>query len=256
MNNEPKSRPIQDEGEMLKVRQYVMRAVRHAYETKLLNKYCIVDLSHTMNAAMSDLHDSADAAWIDAATRLGYFDTMVVSPPAAQPEPTDMCICGHEREAHFDFGCGCETERDVSCECKEFRLMAEAPSPQNMRFMPCVDCGKDLRMCECKPLQVDPIRALVDEQAEDGGLWFVAETITEDYLQRALRKLHAVIENLKPAQPESQPAAFEEWWEIDQKLIFPETADVLKEWCEHAWNAAIASKSSQVAGGVGGEDSQ
>jgi hypothetical protein len=36
--------------------------------------------------------------------------------------------------------------------------------------------------------------AVVNEQAEDGGLWFVAQTITEDYLQRALRRLHAAVE--------------------------------------------------------------
>ena len=32
------------------------------------------------------------------------------------------------------------------------------------------------------------------EQAEDEGLWFVAETITESYLQSALRRLHAAVE--------------------------------------------------------------
>lgn len=37
-------------------------------------------------------------------------------------------------------------------------------------------------------------RAVVNEQAEDGGLWFAAETITEAMLQRALRRLHAVVE--------------------------------------------------------------
>lgn len=36
--------------------------------------------------------------------------------------------------------------------------------------------------------------ALVAEQSEDDGLWFVAETCSEAYLQEALRKLHAVIE--------------------------------------------------------------
>ncbi len=44
------------------------------------------------------------------------------------------------------------------------------------------------------------IRAVVNEQAEDDGLWFVPETITEDYLQRALRRLHAVIEGKSPEQ--------------------------------------------------------
>ena len=38
------------------------------------------------------------------------------------------------------------------------------------------------------------IRAVMDEQAEDEGLWFEAQTITEAYLQQKLRRLHAVIE--------------------------------------------------------------
>lgn len=37
-------------------------------------------------------------------------------------------------------------------------------------------------------------REIAAEQAEDGGLWFVAETITEDYLQRALRRLTRAVE--------------------------------------------------------------
>lgn len=40
----------------------------------------------------------------------------------------------------------------------------------------------------------EDVISVIREQAEDGGLWFVAETITEDILQRALRRLHAVIE--------------------------------------------------------------
>lgn len=35
---------------------------------------------------------------------------------------------------------------------------------------------------------------VVLEQAEDEGLWFVAETATEAHLQRALRRLHAAVE--------------------------------------------------------------
>lgn len=38
------------------------------------------------------------------------------------------------------------------------------------------------------------IKAVVDEQAHDESLWFVPVTITEDILQRALRRLHEVIE--------------------------------------------------------------
>lgn len=44
-------------------------------------------------------------------------------------------------------------------------------------------------------LQLEAIRALVAKQAEDEGLWFVAETAAEAYLQQELRKLHAVIES-------------------------------------------------------------
>lgn len=35
---------------------------------------------------------------------------------------------------------------------------------------------------------------VVNEQAEDEGLWFIAETAPEDYLQMALRRLHKHIE--------------------------------------------------------------
>jgi len=37
-------------------------------------------------------------------------------------------------------------------------------------------------------------KALVEAQAEDEGLWFVAETAPEAYLQAALRRLHHLIE--------------------------------------------------------------
>ena len=40
------------------------------------------------------------------------------------------------------------------------------------------------------------IRALVYEQAEDEGLWFVAETAPEAYLQGELRRLHALVESV------------------------------------------------------------
>ncbi len=35
---------------------------------------------------------------------------------------------------------------------------------------------------------------LVNKQAEDEGLWFVAQTAPEGYLQQSLRELHAVVE--------------------------------------------------------------
>lgn len=35
---------------------------------------------------------------------------------------------------------------------------------------------------------------VVTEQADDEGLWFVAETVAEAYVQDALRRLHRAIE--------------------------------------------------------------
>jgi hypothetical protein len=40
----------------------------------------------------------------------------------------------------------------------------------------------------------EKVRAITDQQAEDDSLWFAPRYITEDILQRALRRLHAAIE--------------------------------------------------------------
>lgn len=42
--------------------------------------------------------------------------------------------------------------------------------------------------------EISSIRAVVDEQAKDEGLWFYAKYATEAYIQNALRRLHEVIE--------------------------------------------------------------
>ena len=42
---------------------------------------------------------------------------------------------------------------------------------------------------------LEAARKLVKEQAENEGLWFDADYITEALLQQELRKLHSVIEN-------------------------------------------------------------
>ncbi len=41
---------------------------------------------------------------------------------------------------------------------------------------------------------MDEILAIVNEQAEDPGLWFLDPLCSEAYLQAALRRLHAAIE--------------------------------------------------------------
>jgi len=42
--------------------------------------------------------------------------------------------------------------------------------------------------------RVQEMEAMVADQADDEGLWFVALTAPEAYLQQALRKLHRAIE--------------------------------------------------------------
>lgn len=44
-------------------------------------------------------------------------------------------------------------------------------------------------------MQLNRLQDLMEIQAEDEGLWFVAETSAEAYLQEALRKLHRAIED-------------------------------------------------------------
>ena len=51
-------------------------------------------------------------------------------------------------------------------------------------------------------MTIDELKALVNEQAEDEGLWFMHEFASEAYLQRALRKLHDAIEHLEPPEKE------------------------------------------------------
>ena len=41
------------------------------------------------------------------------------------------------------------------------------------------------------------IKELVTAQANDDGLWFVAKTAPEAYLQQELRKLHHLIERIE-----------------------------------------------------------
>ncbi len=43
-------------------------------------------------------------------------------------------------------------------------------------------------------MTIEDLKRLADNQAEDSGLWFIAETAPEAYLQEALRKLHSMIE--------------------------------------------------------------
>lgn len=59
-------------------------------------------------------------------------------------------------------------------------------------------------------LRVEALRRLVDQQAEDEGLWFEAETTPEAYLQEKLRHLHASIEDIDAALAAPPPGSEEE----------------------------------------------
>jgi hypothetical protein len=81
-----------------------------------------------------------------------------------------------------------------------------------------IDKSDEYTTCEMKPCDSDFIaharedipyllslvaqyqqaRAIVDEQAADGGLWFIPQTAAEAYLMQELRKLHAAIEGKSP----------------------------------------------------------
>jgi len=44
--------------------------------------------------------------------------------------------------------------------------------------------------------ELNDLKELVNTQAEDEGLWFITITVSEAYLQQALRELHTKIEEL------------------------------------------------------------
>ena len=45
-------------------------------------------------------------------------------------------------------------------------------------------------------MELSEVLALVSAQTEDEGLWVIAQTATEEYLQQELRKLHEAVERL------------------------------------------------------------
>lgn len=51
---------------------------------------------------------------------------------------------------------------------------------------------------EALQMRIKALEDLAAEQAEDEGLWFIAETASEAYLQQGLRRLHHAIEGTKP----------------------------------------------------------
>lgn len=82
----PLAAPLVQPDEMSKIRRFVLKAVSEADEIELVGKFGIINRAQAANAEMSDLHDSADAAWIDAAIRLGIKSEVA----APLPEPRTL----------------------------------------------------------------------------------------------------------------------------------------------------------------------
>ena len=53
---------------------------------------------------------------------------------------------------------------------------------------------------------MDELLKLVNEQAEDDGLWFDANFATEGYLQKSLRELHHKVEAIKHKETKGSSA--------------------------------------------------
>lgn len=62
-----------------------------------------------------------------------------------------------------------------------------------------------LTCADAAEAKLEDLREMVAKQAEDDGLWFVAVTAPEEYLQQELRKLHAALEETKPGGAPSSP---------------------------------------------------
>lgn len=56
---------------------------------------------------------------------------------------------------------------------------------------------KELETTQC---QLSKIRALVDDQADDEGLWYIPDRASEAYIQQEFRKLHALVEMHVPSK--------------------------------------------------------
>jgi hypothetical protein len=89
-----------------------------------------------------------------------------------------------------------ERERDnaqaqIKYMCKEIALAIGLPvaGPSDT-----VESVRQLALIRSSKPLGERVRAIVEEQACDDGLWFIAEHVTEAYLQSELRRLHAAIE--------------------------------------------------------------
>ena len=69
------------------------------------------------------------------------------------------------------------------------------------------------------PAALMPPLEMVLQQAEDDGLWFIAQTAPEAYLQQELRKLHASVEQWFAMSRASDEARLRECEAVLRELI-------------------------------------
>lgn len=88
-----------------------------------------------------------------------------------------------------------------------------------------------------------PALAVVLEQAEDEGLWFVARTSAEAYLQQELRRLHAAVENAAPSIAAASPGMVEALRDLIDAVQYRPVGKAL-----HKARAALALATGQHHG--------
>ena len=84
-------------------------------------------------------------------------------------------------------GDGRITEQDLTPESQLTLMTADRDSWRML-------ADKSRERAEAAEAELAELRAVVNRQAEDSGLWFEAQTAPEAYLQQELRKLHEAIE--------------------------------------------------------------
>jgi hypothetical protein len=115
-----------------------------------------------------------------------------------------MCKCTPEIRTPFCGKPGCEWPHKKKPEGArdqptEHRCAAGFKLPDNGAR--CVVCGADRGdTCVVWVQRMSAAEKIVAEQANDERLWFRPAYITEDYLQKELRRLHAAIEGKSPEE--------------------------------------------------------
>lgn len=110
----------------------------------------------------------------------------------ARTQEECVCACGDiypadSYEAGYLHGAG----RCSNCDALEAR---REPTDSDNRNAAINNRLYELAGLKAAPVEQSSAQKLVNEQAEDEGLWFEARTAPEAYLQQELRRLHRAVE--------------------------------------------------------------